>query len=1549
MLIRNRQGWRLLIVLSRLAVAGVLASGLTDFLHPDPVLAQTGPGSPQPPPAAPPDPATDSPAAAPVPPPAPDPAVAVAPGPAAVEPTDAAKQTPNLLPLPPSLERLSAQRNALNQVLCKDRRHHLLLLRAEQALADDDVTTALQNLQAVGDAMHDAFVWPADAVSPRGARTSVDRAIRSLPPQARQTYERLHGGEARSLQSQHATADSPHSLWDLLQNFSHTNAGREVMERELLRAYDAGQFALALQYAERLAVDEHHWSLLNPPIRSLIRRLLDDAGSPDAATPGSSSSPPALHPRWVYSLADGVREQTWSLGNPTIGPAEAAARVSAAINAAAGQWLSERQERRLPTATANQALVAGDLLVVRDFAGVRAIDVRSGELRWRRRAYGGLADVAADHERRGSASPPNFQAHHAGQGPQGQLVADGQRVYFLEDLPADERPADLPDHEVSTAKANRLVALPLYPQDSHIDPDWMHPGPGDDSLAGLCFLGPPLAIDGRLFVLGESDMRLECLALDAGDGRILWRQPIALAPTPVTADTSRLRIACSPVYAASTIVCPTEVGVLVGVDPLTGSLRWVYDHIDEDQRHSAGRWSSSTQRNLGSCELPSRTLVHEGRVFHLPFRSASVHCVDAATGTSVWTAPRRSALGLSALNGENILLIGPRETTSLWPVDGTVRWTTPCPEPAGHGLIAGDAYLLPVADGRCLALSLEDGRPQGARFGRLLHQLAVPEDQPTLSPAEGFQLVSYRPTPAEGEGSLARHAGGNLTAAGDLIAVTTPTGVAVYPLSAPLLDQLESAGGEQTSEEEQLQAAMLHLLLDDRASARTRLQSLLQTCRSPGVRRRGVRLLRELLFAELESAADPNVVLVQLQQLSADEPVALRLLAHRIDVAIQLGEVDALIAALEELQGHSLDAVIDREGDAGYQVNAYDDVADRLALLRDSGTQFPQIELHEYMSTTVAQALQSTDPALRRKVIRLFDGWPQAAPLRNELAAADIATGRLQQAELLLLKNCDAPDRDAAALAHRLLVELYGSAGLQREAAAHLLTLHSEYRNVDVGGGLRGLEFLPDSSAAGIWQLSAAHLLSIPPAREVRIVEHVCGNECGTALECSSARALDHHDRIRRKFVTGEDASLMIIDRGILTADRSHSTLALINRDTGQLSGEIDVPAAYWQLAGGGEGYCGHLLPITGRSAHGLSLLEQRPVWSSQGGEDSQREKVKIGPIGYDYCVLQTSRRLSVIDPATGELRWFRDDLAPDVGLLSSESTGIIGDGQTLTLFDADHVSYTVFRMGSGRIVRRGRLDLSPEDVRRHRRAVGDRLVHLISGQDGDRLRVWDAGSDELLIDLPLHERLYARIADSDQYACISAERELVIVDVAAGRIVLRVPVPANQLTEVSELNVAISPDCYLVNLVGCESGEPQDAVAAMDELELAAMRVQGLLMAVSHDGRVQWSRTVPDAALLTSPHVRWPVLTLLSRVRDPDHRRPATLRAEVLEIRSGETMAVQPDLVRTRFVQADYQHRHRTLKLIGLDSQIAIRLDDPERERQFHAELETADQQTTR
>src|SRR5690606_16263002 len=107
----------------------------------------------------------------------------------------------------------------------KDRRHHLLLMRGEDALADGDLTAALQNFQALSDATYDAFLWPADSAFPCGARTSVERAIRSLPLPARVAYERLSGDKARVLHRECEAEEGAQSLLDLLQRFSHTNAG----------------------------------------------------------------------------------------------------------------------------------------------------------------------------------------------------------------------------------------------------------------------------------------------------------------------------------------------------------------------------------------------------------------------------------------------------------------------------------------------------------------------------------------------------------------------------------------------------------------------------------------------------------------------------------------------------------------------------------------------------------------------------------------------------------------------------------------------------------------------------------------------------------------------------------------------------------------------------------------------------------------------------------------------------------------------------------------------------------------------------------------------------------------------------------------------------------------------------------------------------------------------------------------------------------------------------------------------------------------------------
>src|SRR5690606_39589844 len=135
----------------------------------------------------------------------------------------------------------------------------------------------------------------------------------------------------------------------------------------------------------------------------------------------------------------------------------------------AGQWYSERQERRLPACTANQASVVGEMLIVRDFAGLRAMTLRDGQTRWHYAARGALAEIAAAHVRTGAAAPFDFQAHFSGEGPVGRLTTDGERVYFLEELGGEEPQVAAEGEPEPAARLNRLVALPLYPASEDVE------------------------------------------------------------------------------------------------------------------------------------------------------------------------------------------------------------------------------------------------------------------------------------------------------------------------------------------------------------------------------------------------------------------------------------------------------------------------------------------------------------------------------------------------------------------------------------------------------------------------------------------------------------------------------------------------------------------------------------------------------------------------------------------------------------------------------------------------------------------------------------------------------------------------------------------------------------------------------------------------------------------------------------------------------------------------------------------------------------------------
>src|SRR5207302_833396 len=98
------------------------------------------------------------------------------------------------------------------------------------------------------------------------------------------------------------------------------------------------------------------------------------------------------------------------------------------------------------------------------------------------------------------------------------------------------------------------------------------------------FLGAPLSLGGKLYFLNEKnqDIRLVCLdtgKLPAGtpgpkdiDDAIAWVQPLGTAKEKILVDHGRRIHATHIAYGEGILVCPTNAGVILGVDLLTHSL-----------------------------------------------------------------------------------------------------------------------------------------------------------------------------------------------------------------------------------------------------------------------------------------------------------------------------------------------------------------------------------------------------------------------------------------------------------------------------------------------------------------------------------------------------------------------------------------------------------------------------------------------------------------------------------------------------------------------------------------------------------------------------------------------------------------------------------------------------------------------------------------------------------------------------------------------------------------------------------------------------------------
>jgi outer membrane protein assembly factor BamB/tetratricopeptide (TPR) repeat protein len=332
------------------------------------------------------------------------------------------------------------------------------------------------------------------------------------------------------------------------------------------------------------------------------------------------------------------------------------------------------------------------------FSSLRAVDLETGRLTWE---IGG--------RKQGSKFPviqnPNM-ARAVPVGPDGKPIAKPKEEPVKPVVP----PKDLPQK-----------------------PDFVNAG---DELLDSFFLGPPLPIGGKLYVLVEynGEIQLCCInsknmqkckvattddTAPSRDGpELVWRQPLGTANFKLMQDTLRRIQPCHLAYNDGILICPTNAGAIVAVNLLTQSLAWAYSYRTGASPDAAMGGGGPPGMGMGrggrfrgdygmpvnlSAErwFPAPPAIVNGRVIFTAYDSGHLQCLSLRDGELLWSVNRgQNDLYMAGVYQNKVIVVGKTSIRALDVMDGSkIVWEKPIGMPSGQGVAAGGKYYLPCRSG----------------------------------------------------------------------------------------------------------------------------------------------------------------------------------------------------------------------------------------------------------------------------------------------------------------------------------------------------------------------------------------------------------------------------------------------------------------------------------------------------------------------------------------------------------------------------------------------------------------------------------------------------------------------------------------------------------------------------------------------------------------------------------------------------------------------------------------------------------------------------------
>ena len=548
--------------------------------------------------------------------------------------------------------------------------------------------------------------------------------IGDLSRAARETYELRYGPLANKLLSDAAATRDWETVGEVRRKYFHTKAGYRasylLAQRELHRGRalaasilldEVVTSPLAVEHLGE-AVQQMHRDALRMSGRSdsaidesvyaeeeFVRRDPEDyhmlGGRPDR-NGLSSSQMPLSRLRWELRTTGRARQER------TL--AEIESDLAATGNLPPPSWIPLR---------------VGDQLLMRMTDRLVGVDFRTGCRVWTwpwsepdRSLSMASAQVEEDPEELLSQRVWNDL-------PYGQVTSDGERVYLLDDLGAVESASYGPFRGTRPAdkQTNTLVALDLATEGKILWRCGAGANDGSD-LAEAFFLGPPLPLDGKLYVMHElaGDINLSCL--DPLTGVEQWRQQLVAVETGgIETDPIRRVAGAMPTFHQGLLICPTGAGALVALDLHDRMLRWGVSF----SRNREMMNTINGSRGLETTQLMKRwhtgTAIASGNsLIVTPVESDRLMVLDVLSGERRFAEKNRVQLRyVAGVRDGKFFAVGSKQVRAFDLNTGASEWTTPPDMLAagqqiiGRGIFGENDYLLPTSTNQLIRISLDRG------------------------------------------------------------------------------------------------------------------------------------------------------------------------------------------------------------------------------------------------------------------------------------------------------------------------------------------------------------------------------------------------------------------------------------------------------------------------------------------------------------------------------------------------------------------------------------------------------------------------------------------------------------------------------------------------------------------------------------------------------------------------------------------------------------------------------------------------------------------------